>query len=186
MKFRKISLFALTSVLLATSLIWSSEHADMDAAAAPIYSVNVAGTLVNDVYVRQGKAYVPLQSLAEALGYEISYSLQEELDNFHHYDLKAPSRPQISVWGNANRGYTIVRRATQEMSVNDINIYQPKRLCPEESDHCKLDESNYGGPVFQKGTLYVPIRDMAKAFNLKLTISQTAKQRVISLSRNER
>ncbi|OMF81651.1 hypothetical protein BK142_04040 [Paenibacillus glucanolyticus] len=182
--FRKISLFALTSVLLATSLIWSSEQADVDADAAPSYSVNVAGTLMNDVYIRQGKAYVPLQGLAEALGYEISYSLQAELDHFHQYDLKAPSAPHISVWGNASRGYTIVRKATQEMSVNDINIYEPELLCPEASDSCRLDESKYEGPVFTKNTLYVPVRDMAKAFNLKLTISRTKKEHVIDLSRN--
>lgn len=70
------------------------------------------------------------------------------------------------------------------MSVNDINIYEPELLCPEASDSCKLDESKYEGPVFTKNTLYVPVRDMAKAFNLKLTISRTKKEHVIDLSRN--
>ncbi|ACX68218.1 hypothetical protein MHI43_30480 [Paenibacillus sp. FSL H8-0457] len=179
-KFRRISLFALTSVLLAASLIWQGEQAAANEAEG--YYVNVGGTHIKDVHVRKGKAYVPLKSLADAMGYEISYTLQEELDNFHQYDLKAASGPPVSVWGNDSWGYTIVRRATQEMSVNDIDIYKPARLCAEESDHCKLDKSKYDGPLFIKNTLYVPVRDMAKALNLKLTMTKTPKGRSIQLS----
>ncbi|WP_251035923.1 hypothetical protein [Paenibacillus sp. ISL-20] len=180
-KFRSLSLFALTSVLLAASLIWNSEQAAAN--DAEDYSVMAAGTPITDVLVHKGKAYVPLKSLADAMGYEISYKLKEELDNFHQYDLKAANSPAVSIWGNDKWGYTIVRRATQEMSVNDIDIYKPAKLCPEESDHCKLDERKYEGPLFIKKTLYVPVRDMATALNLKLTVTQTQKGRSIHLSK---
>ncbi|WP_339224636.1 hypothetical protein [Paenibacillus sp. FSL W7-1332] len=179
-KFRRISLFALTSVLLAASLIWNSEQAAAN--DAENYSVKAAGTSMTNVLVHKGKAYVPLKSLADAMGYEISYTLKEELDNFHQYDVKAANNPPVSIWGNDRWGYTIVRRATQEMNVNDIDIYKPAKLCPEESDHCKLDESKYNGPLFIKNTLYVPVRDMATALNLKLTMKQTQKGRIIHLS----
>ena len=91
-KFRRISLFALTSVLLAASLIWQGEQAAANEAEG--YDVNVGGTHIKDIHVRKGKAYVPLKSLADAMGYEISYTLQEELDNFHQYELKAASSPR--------------------------------------------------------------------------------------------
>lgn len=91
-KFRRISLFALTSVLLAASLIWNSEQAAAN--DAENYSVKAAGTSMTNVLVHKGKAYVPLKSLADAMGYEISYTLKEELDNFHQYDVKAANNPR--------------------------------------------------------------------------------------------
>ena len=68
------------------------------------------------------------------------------------------------------------------MSVNDIDIYKPVRLCAEESDRCKLDKSRYDGPLLIRNTLYVPIRDMAKALNLKLIMTKTPKGHTIHLS----
>ncbi|KOR76166.1 hypothetical protein AM231_26425 [Paenibacillus solani] len=179
-RIRRISLFVLMSVLVAASFIWNGEQAAAKTAGG--YTVEANGSHLTDVYIHEGKTYVPLKSLALALGYEVSYSLQEEFDNFHHYDLNSASSPLVSIWGNANWGYTIVRRAAQEMSVNDVNIYTPSRLCPPESDNCSLDESKYEGPFLFKNTLYVPVRDMAKAFNLKLTITLTQEGRLLQLS----
>lgn len=168
------------SILIAASLAWNGEQAAAKAAGG--YTLDANGSRLTDVYIHEGKAYVPLNSLALALGYEVSYSLQEEFDNYHHYDLTSASSPLVSIWGNATRGYTIVRRAAQEMSVNDVNIYTPARLCPPESDNCSLDESRYEGPFIFKNTLYVPVRNMAKAFNLKLTLTLTQEGRTLHLS----
>lgn len=168
------------SILIAVSFGSNGEQAAAKASGG--YTLHANGSSVNDVYIHEGKAYVPLNSLAWALGYKVNYSLQEEFDNFHHYDLTSTSNPLVSIWGNANWGYTIVRRAAQEMSVNDVNIYTPARLCPAESDNCSLDESRYEGPFIFKNTLYVPVRDMAKAFNLKLTLTLTQEGRTLHLS----
>lgn len=177
---KRIFLFVVMSVLITVSFGWNEDQAAAKAAGG--YTLDANGSRVNDVYIHEGKAYVPLHSLALALGYKVSYSLQEEFDNYHHYDLTSASGPLVSVWGNANWGYTIVRRAAQEMSVNDINIYTPARLCPAESDNCSLDKSRYEGPFIFKNTLYVPVRDMAKAFNLKLTLTMTQEGRTLHLA----
>ena len=58
---------------------------------------------LTSVLVHKGKAYVPLKSLADAMGYEISYTLKEELDNFHQYDVKVRTAP-VSIWGNDRWG----------------------------------------------------------------------------------
>ena len=72
-------------------LIWSDEPATAN--DAENYSVKAQAPLTS-VLVHKGKAYVPLKSLADAMGYEISYTLKEELDNFHQYDVKVANSPR--------------------------------------------------------------------------------------------
>jgi len=64
------------------------------------YTISVNGDNVDTkVYVDDGRTYIPLRELTDALGYTISYSKVNELDVFHNYDIEGAAK-NVSVWGN--------------------------------------------------------------------------------------
>ncbi|MCI1591869.1 stalk domain-containing protein [Heyndrickxia oleronia] len=167
--------FVTISILITISLMfWGVEKQIANAStltSASKYTLSINGKKVNaNVQVIKGRSYVPLRAITNKLGYTISYALVDELDLYQYYEIDGASK-RVTIWGNKNRGYSIIKRIGKEYSPDDIQIYDAKIKCVSETDLCELIKDIYEGPFVKNNTLYVPIRYMADAFSLNLTIS---------------
>jgi hypothetical protein len=135
------------------------------------YTIKVNGETVDaNVYLNDGRSYIPIRKLTDALDYSIEYSKLNELDIYHNYDIYGASQ-RVSIWGNERWGYSIVKRVAEQDHPDDEYIYDPVLACPNESDNCRVIKDLYEGPVILNNTMYVPVRYLAEALDLQLRVS---------------
>ncbi|WP_028593880.1 hypothetical protein [Paenibacillus assamensis] len=148
------------------------------------YVVSVFGQNVSTshVYVNDGKSYVSLRALTDKLQAKISYTKHSELYDYHQYEFSF-NEERVMVWGNEHRGFWIQTRPVgKDSGPHDKKIYKPEQICVQESDVCKVDKKQYHGPILVKGTLYVPIREIAQALELEVVMKKADGQTVIDLA----
>lgn len=169
---KRIALISIASILFFTTFIAIGNTQETEAAFTSKYKISVRGKKVDTkVYVKNGRTFIPIGSLTRALGYTVSYAKLDELFIYHNYDIEG-ARNRVTVWGNEKWGYSITKRIGKENGPDDVAIYRPVRQCVDETDNCWLIEDLYEGPIAVNDSLYVPIRYMAEAFNLKIKVSK--------------
>lgn len=156
------------------TLFFTIDNAQVTKAASftSKYTMNVNGENIGaKVYVKDGRTYIPLRTLTDALGYTISYSQLAELDIYHNYEIVGAAQ-NVSIWGNERWGYSIMQRIGEESNPDDVAIYNPALNCVSETDNCRVIKDIYEGPLVLNDTMYVPVRYLAEALELNLSISE--------------
>ncbi|MDK8183217.1 stalk domain-containing protein [Paenibacillus sp. UMB4589-SE434] len=147
------------------------------------YVIKFEGKVARDaeVYLKDGRTYVPFKFLTHALGLNVNFSQFNEEYVYHNYETQHNNKA-VRVWGNLERGYWIQTRPLgQEDSPYGTKISGPTYICKPETDNCTLDEKKYHGPFVRKGTLYVPVRDMSKVFDLNINVQRTGALTIVDL-----
>ncbi|TVX89543.1 hypothetical protein [Paenibacillus agilis] len=185
MKVKRTTMRLVMGLLTAFVILTVGFDTKGEAAALPSkYVLSVVGQNISTshVYVNDGKSYVSLRALTEKLQTKISYTKRSELYDYHQYEFSF-NEERVMVWGNEHRGFWIQSRPVgQDIGPHDKKIYEPEQICVQESDVCKVDKKRYRGPILVKGTLYVPIREIAQALELEVTVKKTDGQTRIDLA----
>lgn len=170
MKLRNVCLILICTLIVTifSTAIITPVHATTFSSK---YSLKVnEETIDAKVYIKDGRSYIPIRKLTDALNYSIHYSKLDELNVFHDYDIiGAPQR--VSLWGNERWGYRIMQRVGDQDHPDDVTIYKPALDCPNESDNCYAIKDLYEGPIILDKKMYVPVRYLAEALDLQLKLS---------------
>jgi len=65
-----------------------------------------------------------------------------------------------------------MQRIGEDSSPDDVAVYDPLLNCVDETDNCKVIKDSYEGPFILDNTMYIPVRYLAEALDLQLSVSE--------------
>ncbi|WP_028544505.1 hypothetical protein [Paenibacillus taiwanensis] len=147
------------------------------------YVIQFEGKVARDdeVYLKDGRIYVSFKFLTHALGLNVNISLIQEEHVYHNYETQHNNKT-VRVWGNDEHGYQLqTRPLVQKGRPYNTEMSEPTFISKPKSDNCRWAQSKCYSPFVNKGTLYVPLREIAMVFDLNVNIQHTDKLTVVDL-----
>ncbi|GGO03355.1 hypothetical protein [Saccharibacillus kuerlensis] len=162
----------LLALIVFTSMTMPVNAEPKSKSGKAVIQVGKKKTYVN-IKVAHGITYVPIKSLAAAVGSNVVYYQDYGMDVYDVYEVRS-SKAIATYLGNDYLGYDIfTRKKGYERNPElDKSLYHASWNCEPESDNCWLDEAKDTGPFLSGKTLYVPLRLSAKALEMKLTVGR--------------